>query len=108
MSIAKITAAAFVLAAFTMAPTIAPVAQQYEAYGIRRAADILPPGLRSGPHFKVGGEVVSYGYLHHYTVDSDFGRFDVTGDGALRKLVREIAAILECSKSTVARVLSDL
>ena len=37
--------------------------------------------------------VVSYGYMHHYTVDSQFGVFEVAGDGALRKLVNEIYAI---------------
>ncbi len=105
MSIMKITAAAATLAALTMAPTIAPVAQQYEAYGIRQAADILPPHLRSGAHFKVRDRVVSYDYLHHYSVDTDFGRFEVTGDGDLRKLVREIAAIAALKdKKTVEAV----
>ena len=31
--------------------------------------------------------------MHYYTVDSVFGTFEVTGDGALRKLVRELHAI---------------
>jgi hypothetical protein len=31
--------------------------------------------------------------MHHYVVDSDFGVFEVTGDMALRKLIREIGAI---------------
>lgn len=58
-----------------------------------RASDILPPQLVSGPHFRVRDKVVSHGYMHHYVVDSDYGVFEVTGDFALRKLIREIGAI---------------
>jgi hypothetical protein len=107
VSITKITAAAVALAALTMAPTIAPMAQQYEAYGVRRAADILPPGLRSGPHFKVHEKVVSFDYLHSYVIDTDFGRFEVTGDGALRKLVREIAAIAALKNTETAEAVAQ-
>ena len=71
----------------------AAFAQQYETYGVRKAADILPPALQKGAHFRVRDDVVSYDYLHHFTVESDFGTFEVTSDAALRKLVREIAAI---------------
>jgi hypothetical protein len=31
--------------------------------------------------------------MHHFRVDSDYGVFEVTGDGALRKLLKEIGAI---------------
>jgi hypothetical protein len=47
----------------------------------------------AGPNHRVRDVVVSYGYMHHYTVDSEFGVFEVTGDGALRKLLNEIRAI---------------
>ncbi len=65
----------------------AAFAQQFETYGVRKAADILPPALQKGQHFRVRDDVVSYDYLHHFTVESDFGTFEVTGDAALRKLV---------------------
>ncbi|NTV44063.1 MAG: hypothetical protein HGA63_12260, partial [Syntrophobacteraceae bacterium] len=68
-------------------------APRFEAPTNQKASDILPPQLLSGPHFKVRDKVVSYGYMHHYVVDSDFGVFEVTGDFALRKLIREIRAI---------------
>jgi hypothetical protein len=66
------------------------------------ASEILPAELISGPNFRVRNTVVSYGYMHRYTVDSDFGVFEVTGDFALRKLIREIhaiAALREVKKS---------
>ncbi|MCZ6773733.1 MAG: hypothetical protein O7G83_17375 [Proteobacteria bacterium] len=44
--------------------------------------------------------VVSYGYMHHWTVDTDFGTFEATGDGALRKLIREVYAIAALKEIT--------
>ena len=70
-------------------------ASRFEAPSNVKASSVLPAQLLSGPHFRVRDTVVSYGYMHHYVVDSDFGVFEVTGDMALRKLVREIGAIAE-------------
>ncbi len=72
--------------------------QKFEVPANRSAAKILPANLLSGPHYRVRDKVVSYGYMHHFTVDSDFGVFEVTGDGALRKLVKEIRAIAALKK----------
>ena len=68
-------------------------AQTFETPSNRLASQILPSNLFSGPYHRVRETVVSYGYMHHYTVDSQFGVFQATGDGALRKLVNEIYAI---------------
>lgn len=68
-------------------------AAQFEIPANRKAAEILPAELLKGPNYQVRETVVSYGYMHHWTVDSDFGTFEVTGDGALRALIREIYAI---------------
>ncbi len=73
--------------------TTAASAAQFEAPANRKAAEILPAELLKGPNFQVRETVVSYGYMHHWTVDSDFGTFEATGDGALRSLIREIRAI---------------
>ena len=45
--------------------------------------------------------------MHHYTVDSDFGKFDVTGDSALRKLLREIDAIAKLHEVKKTKVYWD-
>ena len=76
-----------------LSTTRANAAPAFETPGNRSAADILPKQLISGPHYRVQDKVVFYGYMHHYTVDSDYGVFEVTGDYALRKLIREIGAI---------------
>jgi hypothetical protein len=68
-------------------------AAKFEVPTNEKASDILPPQLISGSNYRVRNNVVSYGYMHSYMVDSDFGAFEVTGDFALRKLIREIGAI---------------
>ncbi len=68
-------------------------AQEFEVPANRKASEILPAELIQGPNYRVQDTVVSYGYMHHWTVDTDFGTFEATGDGALRKLIREVYAI---------------
>jgi hypothetical protein len=68
-------------------------AAEYESAGERKASEILPPEILKGPHYRVREAVPTDGYMHQFTVESDFGAFEVTGDLALRKLVREIYAI---------------
>ena len=68
-------------------------AEEFEVPANREASEILPAELIKGPHYRVQDTVVSYGYMHHWTVDTDFGTFQATGDGALRKLIREVYAI---------------
>ncbi|MHC1741537.1 MAG: hypothetical protein AB9873_00735 [Syntrophobacteraceae bacterium] len=71
----------------------APAAAKFEVPVAQKASAILPQQLMSGPHYRVREQVPFFGYMHHYVVDSDFGMFRVTGDMALRKLIREIGAI---------------
>lgn len=68
-------------------------AEEFEVPANRKASEILPAELIQGPLYRVRDTVVSYGYMHHWTVDTDFGTFQATGDGALRKLIREVYAI---------------
>ena len=73
-------------------------AEEFEVPANRKASEILPAELIQGPHYRVQDTVVSYGYMHHWMVDTDFGAFQATGDGALRKLIREIYAIAALKK----------
>ena len=59
---------------------------------------MLPPNLRSGPHFKVQDRVAADGYMLRFTVNSDYGTFPVTGEYGLRKLIKEIQAIAALKK----------
>src|SRR5215831_2717804 len=68
-------------------------AAEYEIPGDRKASEILPAEILTGPHYRIREVVITDGYMDRFTVDSDYGVFEVTGDIALRKLVREIYAI---------------
>lgn len=70
----------------------------YEAYGPRPVRDVLTASEIKGPYHRVNDPVVAYGYRDSFTVSSNFGEFQVAGDGALRKLLHEIAAIAELEK----------
>lgn len=84
----------FLMMVLFQAPALSAAAvPQFETPTNRKASDVLPPQLISGPHYRVREVVISTGYMNHYGVDSDFGAFEVTGDFALRKLIREIGAI---------------
>lgn len=68
-------------------------AAHYERPAARSIQDIMPADKVSGPHYKIREKVRCDGYMDHFSVESDFGPFEVTGDAALRKLLREIQAI---------------
>lgn len=72
---------------------------RYETPITKDASEVLPPHLVAGPHYRVRSRVITYGYLHHYIVDSDFGVFEVVGDYAFRKLIKEIQAIAVLSRA---------
>ena len=79
-------------------------AAEFEDPGNRPVAQVLRPEVSTGPHYQVQDPVVAYDYEYHYSVTSDYGPFTVTGDSALRKLIREIYAIAslrEVKKSKV-------
>jgi hypothetical protein len=74
----------------------------YESGATLEARDLLPPDLLRGPHHAVEDAVRTDGFVHIYTVSSEFGRQEVRGEDALRERVREIealAALQEASRS---------
>ena len=77
---------------------ISEQAVNYEKPQNRKASSILNKELLKGPHYQIRETVVTYGYMDNFTVDSDYGVFEITGDHALIKLLKEIAAITELKK----------
>lgn len=69
-----------------------------------KASALLPASMMAGPHFKVAEAVQTEGYLHEFTVTSDFGPFTALGRSGLVTLIdeiRAIAALQDVSKSEV-------
>ncbi len=65
----------------------------YETPGILDANEILPSNLLEGKNFWMDRRVVSDGLDNRYTINSHFGKFEVTGEGMLRIRQQEIRAI---------------
>ena len=84
---------AMALALWVLLNPARATAGEYERPGNRNVAEFFGPELISGRHYRLRETVFCDGTLNQYTVDSNFGTFEVTGDGALRKLIREIHAI---------------
>ena len=57
-------------AALLMFATTASAAE-FEIPGNRKASEILTPAELVGPHYRIREKVVSYGYMHHWAVESD-------------------------------------
>ena len=85
------------VAGLVLAANVAAAAD-YEAPKDRSAKVILGPAALKGQYYRVQDVVPTDGYTDRWTVKSDFGDFDVVGDGALRKLLAEINAIAELKK----------
>src|SRR5215475_10134995 len=75
-------------------------AADYEVPSSRHVSEVLPANLAKGPFHSVKDPVVADGYMYHYKLESKFGPFEVTGTGALRKLVHELWAISELQNIT--------
>jgi hypothetical protein len=69
------------------------LAADYEYGSPLHAKDVLPKKALKGPHYAIRDKVRSDGFMLTYTVDSDYGVFEVTGDYALQKLLNEIQVI---------------
>lgn len=57
------------------------------------AAEVLPTRLLSGPHHAVRGARIDHGFMYVFDVESEYGRFEVTGTALLRKRAIELEAL---------------
>ncbi len=83
-------------------PSAAKAADDFEYGQTYLAADLLPPHIVTGNHYRIADKVQSDGFMFTYTVDSEYGKFRATGDYALQKLLNEIqviAALKEISRT---------
>src|SRR5882672_2499638 len=87
--------------------TGALAAEPYEQPREHRAAEVLPPAMVVTPNHQVQNPVVTDGYMYRFTVGSPFGTFEVTGYGALRKLLHEIGAIAALRKIKKGKAFGD-
>lgn len=77
---------------------------RFEAPPILKAADLLPPQLRSGPLFQVDDRVPTDGLLGHFTLRSELGTFVVPGRELLKIRIAELSAIQQLENMSKSRV----
>jgi hypothetical protein len=88
----------------TSVSSTAQSATAFETPPIRKASAILPPALIKGEHFSVRDQVGWKEGLHLFTVDSDFGPFEVWGEPMLRVRLREVDALYTLKQTSSASV----
>ena len=98
---------AIVFLVVTLCSTFRCLAQTPEPFEIRRAeavfaelpelraSEILRPEILAGPHHKVREPVPTYFGANQFTIDSDFGVFEATGNEMLVRRINEINAIAQ-------------
>ena len=77
-----------------LASVVTPLlAADYDVPGGRSLREAVPKEMASGPNYRITDPVRADGYMYRFNVNSTYGTWDVTGIGALRKLLDEIRAI---------------
>jgi hypothetical protein len=80
---------------------------QFEKPTTLSASRILPPNLIKGPYHTVKEKVVSDGYFNSYTIDSQFGTFEVEGYALLETRIGELVALAELDELSSSSVFAD-
>jgi hypothetical protein len=80
------------------------VAAAYEAPRTFRASDILKPSQVKGPHFQVAAEVPTEGYLHLFSIGTDYGPLEAEGMSLLLMRLHEVGALAELDKVSKSEV----
>jgi hypothetical protein len=89
------------------APDAAQPAGAYEEPPVLNAAEILKPGVLTGPNHRVRGEVHTYSGENWYVIDSDVGMFEVSGNVMLQHRIAEIYAILKLREISKSKTYGD-
>jgi hypothetical protein len=79
-------------------------ADDHEVPVPRTVEQALSPELRSGPRYRIEEPVQHDGYMHRYTVDTDYGVFLAHGEAMLRRLRRELTTIADLQERYSAGV----
>ncbi|HKR80863.1 MAG TPA: hypothetical protein VJR69_14235 [Nitrospira sp.] len=81
--------------------------KDYELPTSKTVEEAVDPELRTGPHYRIEPPVQHDGYMHTYTVASDYGIFLARGDAMLRRLRRELTTIADLRERYTAGVAAE-
>jgi len=78
--------------------------KEYDEPPVRKASEILPDYMIKGENFTVRDDVTWNDGLHEFTVDTEFGSFDVWGEPMLRVRLAEVNAWVALEKTSSAKM----
>lgn len=81
--------------------------KDYETPEPRTIEAALMPEFRTSPHDRIEEPVQHDGYMHTYTVDTDYGVFLAQSDAMLRRLRLELSTIADLRERYVAGVAAE-
>ncbi len=88
-------------AAFAQAPTT------FENPVVLRAADLIPADWMQGPSHRVREQVVTDGFMAHFTIDTDFGQFEAVGVPEVRRRIVETNAIRKLTDTSKSDLFAE-
>ena len=91
-SILRYASVIFALSAFSL------TAQQPEQPPVLKASETLRPEILKGANHSVQEPIPTTGFLNQYTLNSDFGVYNIKGNSLLAKRVHEINAMAVLNK----------
>ncbi len=77
----------------TMTAVCAQVPAPMQQGIVLQASELLPASLLRGESYRVRNQVVTDGFMAHFTIDSDFGTIEAVGVPQTEKRISEVAAI---------------
>jgi hypothetical protein len=83
-----------------------PGSDDFETPRDEAVAALLPPDMAASDNYKVVGPVRSDGLMHHYILESRFGRFDAYGYAELQRREHEVAALAQLAKISKLEVVA--
>ena len=75
--------------ALTLAFAALAVGAAYEAPRTFQASELLTPAQVKGPHHQVAAAVPTEGYLHVFSIKTDYGPLEAEGKGMLLMRLQE-------------------
>lgn len=96
-----IAAAALHQAAFAQAPAT------FETPVVLHAADLIPAQWMQGNSHRVRDQVVTDGFMAHFTVDTDFGPFEAIGVPEVQRKIIEINAIRKLTDTSKSDLFAE-
>jgi hypothetical protein len=80
------------------------VAAAYEGPRTFQASELLKPSQIKGPHYQVAAKVPTEGYLHLFSITTDYGPLEAEGKSLLLMRIHEVGALAELDEVSKSEV----